>query len=105
MTPETIHHTITQKNLFERYKRIQNVCDSLLERMEGYFDQNLILEDPKELLRLETLLKVRSKLLDFEREIRTEHDSIKSQTFQEKQQTREYLIKDIIKKIKQATGK
>jgi hypothetical protein len=90
-----------QKQLLDRYKRIQNVCDSLLERMEGYFNQNLILEDPKELLRLETLLKVRSKLLDFEREIRLENETINNQT---QHQNREFLIKDIIAKIKQATG-
>lgn len=95
------HNIPQQKQLFDRYKRIQNVCDSLLERMEGYFDQNLILEDPKELLRLETLLKVRSKLLDFEREIRIENEVINNQT---QHQNREFLIKDIIAKIKQATG-
>ena len=95
---------IYEKQLFERYRRIQNVCDSLLERMEGYFDQNLILDDPKELLRLETLLKVRLKLLDFEREIKQEKDKINSQTSQEKQHIRELLIKDIIIKIKQATN-
>ena len=86
-----------QKQLLDRYKRIQNVCDSLLERMEGYFDQNLILEDPKELLRLDTLLKVRSKLLDFEREIRLENEMINNQT---QHQNREFLIKDIIAKIR-----
>ena len=90
-----------QKQLLDRYKRIQNVCDSLLERMEVYFDQNLILEDPKELLRLDTLLKVRSKLLDFEREIRLENEVINNQT---QHQNREFLINDIITKIKQATG-
>jgi hypothetical protein len=93
------------KNLIDRYRRIQTVCDNLLARMEECFDQNLILDDPKELIRLEHLLKLRSKLLDFEREIRTEHEAITTQNpQQEEHQTRDFLISELIKKINQATN-
>lgn len=90
--------------MIDRYKRIQNVCDNLLARMEECFDQNLILEDPKELIRLEHLLKLRSKLLDFDREIRTEYATMNTQSQEETHKNREDLIQDIIKKINQATN-
>jgi hypothetical protein len=99
MTQEIINN----KNLFERYRRIQNICDNLLAKMEDCFDQNLILEDPKELIRLEHLLKLRSRLLDFDREIRTEYDTISVQSQEATQKNRESLMQEIIKKINQAT--
>ena len=96
--------TITPaKIISERYQRIQNVCDTLLEKMESYFDSNLVLEDPKELLRLEALLKIRSRLIDFDREIRTETDALRLKQSQEYNNNREFLIKEVIKKIKKAT--
>jgi hypothetical protein len=70
--------------------------------MEECFDQNLILEDPKELIRLEHLLKLRSKLLDFDREIRTEHATLSPQSPEETHKNRENMIQDVIKKINQA---
>ena len=98
-------YILAQKKHQQKQHHIEKICDNLLDRMLRFFEQDLIFEDPKELIKIESLLKIRSKLLDFEREIRAEHQIINAQSQDETQNSRELLINDIIHKIIQSTNK
>lgn len=92
--------TITPKH--ERYKRIQNVCDNMLLRLEDYFNQNSIFDDIKELAKLELLLKLRSKLIELDKDM---HENAYRHTALEQTDSRQDLIENIIDKITKATQK
>jgi hypothetical protein len=87
----------------EHYVNLQRVCQQLLEKMENYCHLDLSITEPQELLKLDALLKIRSRLIEFENQIQQEHDAIRSTSRFERQKNREQLIQTLITKIKKAT--
>jgi hypothetical protein len=104
MTQENPYILAQQKHQ-KKHHHIEKICDNLLDRMLQFFEQDLIFEDPKELVKIEALLKIRSKLLDFDRDIRQEYEKYFSESEQEKNNNREALINSIIEKINQSVNK
>jgi len=94
----------TYKNIAKRYHNLQNFCDHLLTQMEEFTNFDLMLSDPKELSRLETLLKIRTRLFDFEKSLQQAHHDLNITASRTLQQDRHKMIDNLIKKITKANN-
>ena len=98
-------YILAQKKRQQKQHQLEKLSDNLLDRMLHFFEKDLIFEDPKEFTKIEALLKIRSRLFEFDRDIRQEYEKHFSESEHEKNNNRDVLIENIIKKINLSINK
>ncbi|MFT6071931.1 MAG: TusA-related sulfurtransferase [Alphaproteobacteria bacterium] len=92
-----------QKKRAIRYQELQTMCDHLLAQMAQQNVLDLDFDDPKALSNLDSMLKMRIRLLEFEKQVQEERIALSKSAFYETHQNRQKTIEEIIQKIQQAT--